>query len=203
MGTAGPARKAPKPSPWTAIWVLGGVLVGSLTLAPASAEAADREAGLARLVGVWQIDQQVSEDPHRILRQADRRYVPRQGKEKARPAFGQRATMVTDGTNVLTIAYGEGEVTLTDWNDAIQTLHVDGKRWPAERGGIAVEVEAGWKSSDRLVVKTTGAPGGWIRESYELGERGDKLFVTVELQRKGSKFPFTFKRLYHRAGGRG
>ena len=138
-----------------------------------------------------------------MLREGERRgYVPRQGKKaKARPDFETRAKMVVEGSNVLTIAHREGEVSFTDWNDVVQTLRVDGRKWPAERGGFAVTVEAEWKSSDRLVVRTTGVPGGWILETYELGERGDKLFVRVELQRPGSKTRFTFNRLYNRAGG--
>jgi len=176
-----------------------GVFAVGVLCAPPSASAGDRESGLARLVGVLQIDQRVSDDPQRLLRQVGRGSAPRQGREKGGSEFGQRVSMVTEGANVLTITYLEGVVTLTDWRDAVQTLRVDGKRWPAERGGMSVEVEAGWKSSDRLVVKTTGTPGGWIRETYELGDRGDKLFVATELQRKGSRFPFTFDRLYHRA----
>lgn len=199
MSTSRRTLPASKPGHGVGLIVCIGILAVGLLSAPLPASAGDRESGLARLVGVWQIDQRVSDDPQRLLRQADRGSVPRQGKEKPRSEFGERVSMVTEGANVLTIAYAEGVATLTDWHDAVQTLQVDGKRRSAERGGNAVEVEAGWKSSDRLVVKTTGVPGGWIRETYELGERGDKLFVTVELQRKGSRFPFAFDRLYHRA----
>jgi len=106
--------------------------------------------------------------------------------------------MVTYGSNVVTIAYREGELSLTDWNDAVQTFRVDGKKRPAKRQEFDVSVKSEWKSSDRLVVRTEGAPGGWVRETYELGERGDKLFVLVELQRPGSKSTFSFTRLYHR-----
>jgi hypothetical protein len=46
-------------------------------------------------------------------------------------------------------------------------------------------------------VKTDGGDGKRI-EIYELGDRGDKLFVTVEIYRKGLKRPFSFDRVYHR-----
>jgi hypothetical protein len=172
------------------------------TLAAAAATAAERDAGLAQLVGIWQLDHRVSEDPRRLLHQEEAPPRDPRGRSKEPPpqSFAERVKMVTDGGDVLTLAYHAPTLTITDWNDAVITFEVDGKSRPVERQGMRVEVEAGWKGGDRLIVKTVGAPGGWIRETYELGGRGDKLFVTVELQRQGAKYPLTFKRLYNKAG---
>ena len=171
-----------------------------VSLLPTPATGGDREAGLRALAGVWQLDQRISDDPHRRLREERGRRPPRRG-DKGPPDFGPRIELVTKGSNVLTIAYTDGTLAITDWNDDVLELEVDGKKRSATRQGMPVELEAGWKSSDRLVVRTTGVPGGWIRETYELGQRGAKLFVTVELQRRGSKYPFVFERLYNRTSG--
>ena len=177
------------------------LLAVTFTVTAPLANAGGREAGLARLVGVWQLDQRVSDDPGRLLRPRGGGPPPAdRGEDRPRPDYRQRAAMVIEGANVLTFAYNEGELTITNWDDEVQVLVVNGKKRQAQRKGIDVQVEAGWKSSDRLVVKTTGAPGGWIRETYELGGRGEKLFVTVELQRQGSRWPLSFQRLYNRAG---
>ena len=176
-------------------------MLASWMLCAAPSPAADRDTGLARLTGVWQLDHRVSEDPERMLRQGGGFAPRRRGQEAPQPHFGTRVKLVTQGSNVLTFTYRDRVVTVTNLHDVVRTLRVDGKKHAVTRGDLALEVEAGWKSSDRLVVKTTGAPGGWIRETFELGERGDKLFVTVELQRKGSKWPFVFERLYHRRAG--
>jgi hypothetical protein len=199
-------RPTPRPGACRHAWAAGLALIWlAASLSPAAAGSADRDAGLVRLVGVWQLDVRVSEDPRRLLHRQqapprDPHLRGKAGREPAPQSFDERVKMVTEGADVLTIAYHALTLTITDWNDAVRTLEVDGKSRSVERQGVRVDVEAGWKGSDRLIVTSAGAPGGWIRETYELGGRGELLFVTVELQRLGLKEPLTFRRLYNKTG---
>lgn len=178
-----------------------------LSLAPAAARAGDKEAGLQALVGVWRLDRNVSEDPKRMLRQARGRSPgpgrsDRGGGENSPdPNLEERVDALTAGAEVLTFAYKDELLTLTYWDDRQRVFRVDGKKVAETRSAGSVEVQASWKSSDRLIVKT-GAPAGKEVEIFEMGERGDKLFVTVELYRKGSKDPFSFECLYQRVTSR-
>ena len=173
-------------------------------LVPAPSTAADRDSGLARMVGVWQLDSKVSEDPLRKLRAALRGAPPPRradAEERSAAAGGeleQRLLPLTRGVGVLTLSYSAPELTVTYWDDRQRVLRVDGKKAALEEEGRQVVVEAGWKGSDRLVVETRSGPGERRLEIWELGERGDKLFVTFELYRKGHRWPFRFERLYNR-----
>jgi len=179
----------------------------AMGLAASPAPAADRGAGLARLAGVWQLDARVSDDPLRMVRSAEsRRPAPGRSErgraEGGRPEPGaeqlaERVTEVVAGANVLVIAWNDPRLTITTWDDRERTLVV-GRKVDEEGPRGPVRVTASWKGSDRLVVATEGDPAGRRLEIYELGGRGDQLFVTVELKVAGSKWPFSFERVYNR-----
>ncbi|MCZ6727319.1 MAG: hypothetical protein O7A98_08175 [Acidobacteria bacterium] len=185
-----------------------GLIALLLALVPAEVVAGDKQAGLRALVGVWRLDRNVSEDPRRLLRQARRRSAGRGrsdrggGENSLDPSLEERVDALTAGAEVLTFAYRDELLTLIYWDDRQRVFRVDGKKVAETRPAGRVEVQASWKSSDRLIVKTTGGPAGKEVEIFEIGERGDKLFVTVELYRKGSKDPFSFESLYFRVASR-
>ena len=187
---------------------VAGLIAVVLFLAPAGTSAGDKDAGLQALVGVWRLDSNVSEDPQRLLRKARGRSPgqgrsERDGGEDSRGAsLEDRVAELTAGAEVLTFAYQEELLTLTYWDDRERHFRIDGKKVSESRPAGSVQVQASWKSSDRLIVKTTGAPAGRVVEIFEMGSRGDKLFVTIELYRKGSKYPFSFECLYNRVTSR-
>jgi hypothetical protein len=183
---------------------LAGVAI--LVLIAAGAAAADRDTGLARLVGVWQLDSRVSDDPVRELQQASRAGPPpasRRGDRDAGEAAARldllerRVGEAVRGDEVLTFAYETPSLRIAYWDDHQRVLRVDGKPVDVDTEDGAAKAEAGWKASDRLVVKTEG-PSGRRVEIFELGDRGDHLFVTVEIYRKGFKQPFSYDRVYDR-----
>jgi hypothetical protein len=168
--------------------------------------AADRDTGLARMVGVWQLDTRSSDDPLRALTRARLTAPPplpsdRRGDEAERPALLDalqgRVEEVVRGDSVLTFTYASPNLQVTYWDDRRRAFTVDGRPEEVATEGGSVRQEVEWIGSDRLRVKTDGGDGKRI-EIYELGDRGDKLFVTVEIYRKGLKRPFSFDRVYHR-----
>jgi len=179
--------------------LLVALLLPGLLLIGSSLQAAERDRA-AELVGVWRLDRQVSDDPERELSQARLRLIPGDDAEASErlEQLQRRLTVFLDRIEILTIAWAEPVFTFTYWDEQPRALTL-GAKTVEQRPEGPVEVKVSWKSSDRLVVKTGGLADGWTRESYELGGRGDKLFVTIELQRRGSKVPFSFERLYNRA----
>ncbi len=204
-------RKIRLPSGESAL-IVGVVLL----LAAPPVAAGGKEEGLARMAGIWQLDTRASDDPRRTLDEARRdaearnsakgRTGRRRPEDAPRDREGamvlddlrERTKRWLDGGQVLTVDVDGHVVTITDWRDRQRSLQVDGKRVPVEIDGAPAVAEASWRSSDRLVVKTTGGPGGKSVEIYELGNRGQTLFLTVELEIKGWGQPFAFDRVYHR-----
>jgi hypothetical protein len=191
--------------------LLIAAFLAALSLAAAPAPASDRAEGLARLAGVWQLDHRVSDDPIRMLRSAGvpppgerpggRRSPEARREDERAEGVGlleERLEAFTEGIGVLTIAFEDPELSITYWDDRERVLVVNGKERDAEGPRGPVRVEADWGSSDRLVVKTHGDPAGKVVEVFEIGGRGEKLFVTVDLYRKGTKRRFSFQRLYYR-----
>ncbi len=219
------AREAPA---WAAARVSAPVLALLLALALALVSAgpapADKD-GLSTLAGVWQLDTRASEDPRAMLPRRDtfgeEPEQPEVRRENGRTvrtwSFGggnrrdrraiyeelrQKALSIHEGAEVLAIHVEGDTVAMTDWNEVERRWTVDGKRQPASFAlagtEIPVEVEASWRSSDRLVVETTGAPGGKIIEIFEPGNRGLTLFVKTEIRVPKSRLPFVYQRVYHR-----
>lgn len=196
------------PSPGRRLTVATFGLAGLVGLLASAAPAAggDRDVGLGRMVGVWQLDSRVSEDPLRMLQRARLAGPPsrpqrRGGDEAEEPGaldlLERRVTAAVRGDSVLTFAYDAPNLRITDWDDHQRVLQVGGKATDVETDGGMARVAAAWKGSDRLVVTTEGAEGKRI-DVYELGDRGSTLFVTVELHRKGRQRPFSYDRVYHR-----
>jgi hypothetical protein len=186
-------------------------LLAVLLLQATPAVTADKAERLLALVGVWQLDSRVSEDPLRMLRQMEGRSPGsgggRRGGAGDRDAaegdsslarLEERLGEFTSGEEVLTLASTDSQLTITYWDDHQRVLRVDGKKVEEMRADGAVSVKASWGSSDRLLVRTESSTVGKTLEIFELGDRGDKLFVTVELYPKGSKRPFSFQRLYNK-----
>ncbi len=66
----------------------------------------------------------------------------------------------------------------------------------------ALAAPCGWRPTGGAATGSSsrplGDPVGKVVEVFELGGRGEKLFVTVDLYQKGSSRRFSFQRLYNR-----
>jgi hypothetical protein len=121
------------------------------------------------------------------------RDLPKDGSGKDPEAQGTVPTAL----NTLTIAQGNGEVTITDQQGHARVLRTDGSKVRDDKApGGPAEIQAKWDKDGSLVVRVKPARGRRRTESYIVSNDGKHLYVVLTMEWDGRQPETTIRRAY-------
>lgn len=192
----------------------------TLLLPASSADAASDPPDLS---GVWELNEDRSEDPREKMADQMRsqgggsggggtrsgkggggggrggggRGGGRGGEDDGQAARDRMLSMQA-GVKTLTIAHHDPEISIHYANDQQRSLFTDGRDLQYEIGSGFYDEKAKWKGGDRLVVHGMSSQGGEMKQVFELSKSGTNLFVTTEVAHDGDLPKMEFLRVYDR-----
>jgi hypothetical protein len=172
------------------------VLVAALAVSANPAEAAS-EREKPDFSGIWQLNQDDSDDPREKLQEMrSRRGGPGSGGPgmpgpgMGRPGMGGPGTgpsgegsggpRMMRGLERLEIQHQDPKLLIIYADDRDRTIYTDGRKVNRDSERGLVEVQAKWRKG-KLVVERKPERGPKLKETYELSSSGDRLYVTSEI----------------------
>lgn len=161
------------------------------------------------LSGTWLLNEELSDDARKLVRDAIR---SRRGQGMGEPGRGgpgggtgawsrmgemrERMRQMEEGIQRLTIVQSASEVTIRNAIDREHVIVADGQKRTREGAFGSVETQARWKKRGLVIVETP-EQGATVTRTYFYRRDDPRLYVMVKVEGRGPVFEY--QRVYDRA----
>jgi hypothetical protein len=153
----------------------------------------------ADLSGVWKLNQELTDDPAKVMRTSGGHGPGMHGRGGGRegmdPQQIRARRQLLEAPSRLTITQTDNSVTLTESDGRVQPLTTDNQPQRLQLGTQTVDVKSRWDGG-RLIKEMSLGDGMTLTDMYTATAEPRQLHVTVKLDGAHLPQPINFRRVY-------